>query len=110
MSVSAETVFSVLIGGLISGLVTWLVAHLYFRKQDARAERVFEVMIRTIQRLVLAVESEAQTRNEIIRDDRGRIMDVKVTLIQGFPPTVTTGTVAAAPTSTKQVQQPGSTL
>jgi hypothetical protein len=90
MSLSSETVISVVIGGLISGVITWVVAHLYFRKQDTRVEQVFEVIIRTIQRLVLAVESEAQTYFQVIRDDKGRIADVRVTIFQGHAPTVDT--------------------
>ena len=90
MSISGETVFSVLIGGLISGLITWFVAHLYFRKQDARGEQVFEMLVRIVKGLAQAVESDAQTHLRIERDEKGRITDVKVMIFQGHAPTVVT--------------------
>jgi hypothetical protein len=92
MSMSAETVFSVLLGGLISGLVTWGVAERYFRKQDVRAEQVFDMLVRMVQRLTQAIESEAQTYLRIERVGKGRIVDVKVMLFQGFAPGITVTT------------------
>lgn len=88
MSISAETVFSVLVGGLISGLVTWGVAERYFRKQDARGEQMFEALVRLVRGAAESLEKEAQTHVHAVRDKQGRITDVEVTLFQGYAPTL----------------------
>jgi hypothetical protein len=83
MSISAEMVFSVLIGGLISGLITWLVAHLYFRKQDERAEESFNILARFLEN-VEAIRSEGgSTAVGFTHDPSGRIRNVNVTVIAG---------------------------
>ena len=105
MSISGETVFSILIGGLISGVITWLVAERYFRRQDERAEQVFEVLVRMVQNLVPAVTSGGQVQIGVTRDEKGRIDNASLTIKLGtigptsklYPPQVSPETSGTGP-------------
>lgn len=78
MSLSSETVVSVLIGGLISGVITWVVAHLYFRKQEARAEQMFDANARFLEMLSSTLIRGGPATLGFERDGKGRIINAKV--------------------------------
>lgn len=78
-----QTAVGVVVGGMISYWASKRLAEDYFnkqndlseqmaREQNARAEHVFELMVRMTKGIITAVESEAQTHIHLDRDEKGR--------------------------------------
>jgi len=113
MSISIETVVSVIIGGLI----TWGLAHLYFKKQDKRAEQIFEATARFLESLGRVVTQGGGVRIEFTRDARNQILGARTNYTEtardgAIASDSATATVTRKPvrtdTGTKQGQNPKS--
>ncbi len=73
MTLSAETLFSVLAGGLVSALVTLAVAEWYFRRQDRRAEEVYGALSQFLEKFAKVMTEGGDAKVIFGRDEQGRI-------------------------------------
>lgn len=86
-----QTAVGVVLGGVVGYAASRRLAEAYFRKQNdlsermaqeqnARAEQLFEVLIRLIKNLPSALESGGRIRLGVDRDEEGRIKNANVTV------------------------------
>lgn len=61
-------------GTLLGGLIAWAVAYVYFRKQDRRAEQIFEAQAHFLESLAGVVTKIGKANITFTRDAKGRIM------------------------------------
>jgi hypothetical protein len=109
MSVSTDTVVSNLIGGAI----TLAVAAVFFWIQERRARKSFDLLCRFLENLAAnSAGGDLKFKRDATGNPTAVIVEAAIgfggAVFVGFAPTVTT--TGPAGTSTKQVQEPGSTL
>jgi hypothetical protein len=67
------------VGTVAGGLIAWVVAYVYFRKQDKRAEEIFEAQAHFLESLAGVVTKTGKASIVFTRDAKGRIMGATAT-------------------------------
>lgn len=66
-------------GTVLGGLIAWRVAYLYFRKQDRRAEEIFEAQAHFLESLAGVVTKTGKVSITFTRDAKGKIVNADAT-------------------------------
>jgi hypothetical protein len=82
MTTGSEAALAILLavtGTAVGGLITWLLAAIYFKKQDKRAEQIFEAQAHFLESLAGVVTKTGKVSITFTRDAKGKIMGATAT-------------------------------